>query len=373
MEREMMNKSRPQAKFGLIIVVLILAAAITTGCSEKAKEQKGASEKSRSTPVTAVKATSQTVYVTQEAIGLIESKAAPFISAEAAGRVKKIFVDVGQKVIQGQPLAQLDDENLAIGQKAAEADVNRLTILAENQEKTVDRYAKLAEENFVNRAMVDEQQAQLKALKQQLASAAAILSRVQSDLAKTTITAPTEGRIEQRMVDEGDFVGIGKPVFRIAAADFLRVVLPFPETVAASLAIGQKVALSSPSAPQVQVQGAVAEIRPMISPGARAVNMILDVPNPGGWKPGGTVKGIVIVEEHPNSVMAPETCIVLRPAGAVVYVIENGKAHQRIVTTGVKKDGLVEVVTGVKEGETLAQDGAAYLTDGASVSVLETK
>ncbi|MDH5510859.1 MAG: efflux RND transporter periplasmic adaptor subunit, partial [Nitrospinota bacterium] len=110
-----------------------------------------------------------------------------------------------------------------------------------------------------------------------------------------------------------------------------------------------------------------------ISVGARAVEMILDVPNPGGWKPGGTVKGIVTQEERQSAVMVPETCVVLRPAGAVVYAIDGGIARQRIVKIGVKKGGLVEIISGVKDGESLAMDGAAYLTDNAPVSVSEAE
>jgi membrane fusion protein (multidrug efflux system) len=59
----------------------------------------------------------------------------------------------------------------------------------------------------------------------------------------------------------------------------------------------------------------------------------------------------------------------LRPAGKVVYVIEGGQAVQRTVTTGVTQDGFVEILQGIKAGETVAVDGAGFLTDKAAVSV----
>jgi multidrug efflux pump subunit AcrA (membrane-fusion protein) len=65
----------------------------------------------------------------------------------------------------------------------------------------------------------------------------------------------------------------------------------------------------------------------------------------------------------------PEVSVVLRPAGTVVYAIEGGKAMQRIVTTGVTQDGQVEILQGLKAGETVAFDGAGFLTDQAAVSV----
>ena len=58
----------------------------------------------------------------------------------------------------------------------------------------------------------------------------------------------------------------------------------------------------------------------------------------------------------------------LRPAGEVVYVIQDGVAHQRIVKTGVRQSGMVEITEGLKAGEVVAVDGAAFLTDQAKVT-----
>jgi multidrug efflux pump subunit AcrA (membrane-fusion protein) len=63
--------------------------------------------------------------------------------------------------------------------------------------------------------------------------------------------------------------------------------------------------------------------------------------------------------------------VVLRPAGKAVYVIENGKAIQHIVTTGVTQNGQVEILQGLKVGATVAVDGAGFLTDKTAVSIKE--
>jgi RND family efflux transporter MFP subunit len=353
--------------------ILVLAGVLGAGCHKKETADGQAGGKPMGTPITVVQASAGTVAVTQEAIGAIESKAAPFVVAETPGQVKKMFVDVGQEVEAGQPMAQLDTDNLSLEKRAAEAEVNRLAAVIENQERSVERLKKMAIENFVNRAMVDDAQSQLKALTEQSASARARLARVESDLGKTTITSPARARVEQRLADVGDFMSAGRPIFRIASVEFLRVVLPFPETVAADFSPGLKVELSSPSSPDKTVAGRVAEIRPMISAGARAVELILDVPNPGGWKPGGAVKGIVTLLERHGAVMAPEPCVVLRPAGAVVYIVEGGVATQRVVRTGERQKGMVEILSGLKAGELVAMDGAGYLTDKAPVAVREGK
>ena len=67
--------------------------------------------------------------------------------------------------------------------------------------------------------------------------------------------------------------------------------------------------------------------------------------------------------------MVPEQSVVLRPAGKVVYSIENGIARQRVVETGMRQDGMQQITKGLNAGETVAADGAGFLTDGAAVDV----
>ena len=148
----------------------------------------------------------------------------------------------------------------------------------------------------------------------------------------------------------------------------VRPVRPTP-----SIKVGQMVRLSTPTAPDASVTGKIEQVRPMVGGSSRAFDAIVAVKNPGGWKPGASVNGAVMLEEHAQAVAVPEVSVVLRPAGKVVYVIENGKAVQRIVTTGVRQDGLVEILSGVSAGETVAVDGAGFLTDKAAVAVQAEK
>ena len=107
----------------------------------------------------------------------------------------------------------------------------------------------------------------------------------------------------------------------------------------------------------------------MVGTSNRAFEAIVEVQNPGDWKPGASVNASVVVAEHPNAVVVPEPSLVLRPVGKVVYVIRNGKAVQRIVTIGERSGGNVEITSGLAAGETVAVDGAGFLTDKTDVKV----
>ena len=129
--------------------------------------------------------------------------------------------------------------------------------------------------------------------------------------------------------------------------------------------------MESPVAPGVQVEGEITELQPAIGMGSRAIVAIVEIENPGSWRPGATVVGRMLAETRTQAHMVPEISLVRRPAGDVVYVIREGKAHARSVRTGERDDGLVEIVEGLSAGDTVATDGAAFLIDGVVVQVVE--
>ncbi len=156
---------------------------------------------------------------------------------------------------------------------------------------------------------------------------------------------------------------------RVAGNTFY-IRLTFPEHVATKLHIGQAVRLSSFGDDSRSVQGTIREIRPSLSATTLSREVIVAVRD-GKWRPSGSVRGEVTLGIHQNAVVVPEQAVVLRPAGTVVYVIENGVARERPVKTGLARDGTIEIIEGLKAGATVAVDGAAMLSEGAKVNVRE--
>ena len=74
--------------------------------------------------------------------------------------------------------------------------------------------------------------------------------------------------------------------------------------------------------------------------------------------------------QHNRALLLPEISVVLRPAGKVIYVIEENKVRQQIVKTGVRQEGFIEIVEGLQGDETVALDGAGFLTDNAPIKIV---
>lgn len=325
----------------------------------------------RSTIISTALTQVTTVEVTEHSVGALESLIRPEVSAEIEGRYIGGFVITGQRVIPGQLLAELDTEDYAIAARGADAEVAQLSALTRNQRRTVTRYEKLIKEKLISIDRYDDAKAQLDSLEEQLKAAKARLNQKQRGLTKTRVLSAYDGIVDEELASPGDFLKVGDPLFRIIKVDRLRARLPLPETLATKLTLGLKLRLVSPMAPETTVESTVQEIRPTVGANNRAMDVLTIIDNPGPWQPGASVTGEIILATRENAIIAPKASVVLRPAGKVVYVIEDNIAHQRLVQTGEYLGANIEITSGLENGQTIAVNGAGFLTDGSPVTITE--
>lgn len=349
---------------------LLVLSALSGACQREAPAVLTRAPE-KATPITMATVRAGVVEVVEEAIGQVVSKATPEIAAEVAGRVAEVRVEAGRSVAAGTLLAVLDDRDFRIALHKAEAEGKRLEALIQRQQRELDRLHSLLPHNFVTPTQVEQAEADLRALQEELAASRADREVAEQNLRRARIVAPIGGQVEQRMVAVGDFVQVGEPLFRLAVKNRLQIEVPFPETVAAGLRRGLPVELRSPAAPDQPVRAEITEIRPLIGSGNRALQTLVELDNPGDWKPGASVRARVILAVHEGALSIPEKSVVARPAGSVAYVVEGTQVRQRVIETGLRRHGSVEVLKGLAAGEQVAVDGAEFLTDGALVQVTE--
>jgi RND family efflux transporter MFP subunit len=352
----------------LFVTLLLLGA-----CGEKKEVAETSQQDSEISAVLIGKANVVTkdLPVWLESVGRVRSKVAPTLAAEIDARIVAVTADTGDSVEQGQLLAEMDTTALDLEQRASEADIKRFDAQIANERQRVKRYQSLAKKELISKTQLDDSLAQLDVYLAELEGARARLAIVTDKVAKAQVIAPVLGEIQERFISTGDFVKRGDPLFAIAESSHLQAWLPFPETLAARIRLSLKVMMESPVAPGVLVEGKITELQPTIGMGNRAIVAIVEIENPGSWRPGATVVGRVLVETRTQTHMVPEISLVRRPAGEVVYVIQGGKAQAHSVRTGERDDGLVEIVEGLSAGDVVATDGAAFLIDGVAVKVAE--
>lgn len=356
------------------LLLIAMLSMTLLACSGKKNEQdQDAANKNGPKPtlVTVTQLKKQAIDITEQSVGTLEGLTNPTVSSEVAAKVLRIHVNTGQAVKQGQLIATLDATDFSLQAHEVQAEVARIQALLANQSKIVERNQVLVSKKFISQNALDNDTAQQAALKEQWAGASARLDSIKHNSSKTRVYAPVAGKIEKKLIDDGEFLRVGDPIVLIVSSQLLRAHLPFPEHIGAKLKPGLKVHLTTPTSEQ-SVDAVIHELKPMITEGSRSVDVIADVMNAPGWQAGASVDGTVVLGSQAASMMVPEQSVVMRPAGEVVYTVRGNLASQAIVKTGIRQNGLVEIIHGLNENDTIVVDGAGFLTDQALIKLAQT-
>ncbi|WP_334107828.1 efflux RND transporter periplasmic adaptor subunit [Methylobacillus sp.] len=347
-----------------IFTLLVTLSLLSVACGKKEESARPAS-----LPLVSVTTVETArLEIREQSIGTLEGIMDPTVAAEVPARVLKILARPGQVVKAGEVIALLDPQDYTLQQREAESEIARLEALLVNQQRTVERNQKLVEKNFISQNALDDLETQRIALKRQLEGARSRLASISHNAGKARLLAPIDGKVEKQIVSPGDYVKVGDPILQIISNKRLRAHLPFPEHLGTKLKPGLKVRLKTPTSDQ-EAEGILREFKPVIGSNNRAIDVLVDVVDQPGWQAGASVTGDIILGEYPAALVVPEQSIVLRPAGEVVYVIKDDTAQQHLVKTGMYQDGRIQILEGLEAGETIAVDGAAFLTDQARVQV----
>ena len=133
------------------------------------------------------------------------------------------------------------------------------------------------------------------------------------------------------------------------------------------LAEGLEVRLWREGEEQTPTHVVIDRLTPSIDGSNRAVTALSYVENaPQTWRSGGTLRAEVVLESR-QALLVPPEAIVRRPAGLVVYLLDDANVRERAVETGMRTRDWVEIRSGLAAGDLVVADGAGFLTDGASV------
>jgi RND family efflux transporter MFP subunit len=303
------------------------------------------------------------------ALGSVESIHHPTISAETSGQIVSIEVKEGDSVTARQLIGAIDNTLHEIEADKATAELQRQEILLDNQQREVNRLLKLARTQSVARDHLEDEQAQLEMLTVLRDVAKKQRQQAQYLESKTRILAPRAGLITKRHISVGDYVTPGRALFNLVSIDTLRARIAFPEHQAASISVGKQVSLSTPAVQEGIAIGKVTSINPQIDPRSRAIDVIVEFDNPGGWYPGASVDASLIVKRIEDALLIPAISVVRRGGGDVVFVVDGEHARQRPVVLGWREEGLVEIVSGLAAQDQVVTEGAAHISDGSRLTV----
>ena len=275
-----------------------------------------------------------------------QARVAPVVSAP----ILRVLAEEGQAVAAGQVLAQLDDGP----QMGTTLQLEAQAAQARAAERRVRR---LSEAGFAAPAALEDAVSQLRA-----AEAAAQSARArQSDY---RIRAPFAGRVLRREAEPGDLAQTGTPMFVIADPADLRITADIDERDIGRLAPGQEAVLKSDAFPGQTFPSRLTELTPQGDAASRVFRARLAVPTGTPLRPGMTVEANLVVARRAAALLAPTEAL----SDGRVWVVREGRAHARPVTTGARGVKRTEVLEGLGAGERVILSPPARLKEGARVT-----
>lgn len=344
------NQYRRQFAPALIASVAcsLLAAALF---NESAAAQSTAE---KSVLVEAVPVTVRALERTIQAVGSLRSQESVIIRPEIPGIVKAIQFNEGQEVKKDQMLITIHEGVPAAELHEAKAEL-RLSIANEK------RARELAAKGSGTERSLDEAQAN-KSVNQ------ARVALAQAKVDKYHLRAPFDGVLGLRKVSIGDYVVPGQDVVNLEAIDTLKVDFRIPETYFSVLKVGQRVDISVDAFKGRAFSGTVYAIDPQIDPEGRSIAVRARIPNPDrALTPGLFARVNLIVQETGGAILIPEQATMPRGNEQFVFRIVDGKVSTTKVVPGIRREGMVEIVEGLKAGDIVVTAGHLKLREGTPI------
>ncbi|OGB98342.1 hypothetical protein A2V82_13645 [candidate division KSB1 bacterium RBG_16_48_16] len=304
------------------------------------------------------------------------------VFSKVPDRIEHFYVDAGDKVGKGAPIARIVATTLEQTVQQAEAGLTAARAQLANVRLEYERMQRLRKENAVSQQQYDAVETQYEAVGAQVQQTEAALASTQSILKDATVTAPISGIIGKRYYEAGDMAAPILPLVSIVQMDKVKITFDATEEDLGKLAVGQKAEVRVKSYPDVTFSGSVAKISPVLDPLTRMAEIEVLVDNPQHkLKPGMYAEVQVTTRIINDVIVIPRYAVIENTSlekvegkdvvvrNYFVYVVKNGKAEQRTLDVEFLNHTRIAVRAGVSVDENLVVDGQNKLRDGAAVVV----
>ncbi len=296
--------------------------------------------------VVVVPATEKEFVDSIEAIGTTVAGQSAVLSATVTETIKSINAEEGKFVSKGESIIDLSD-----GEEAATLN---------EAEKSYRRYDNLAKANLGSVERRDEEEASMN------------IARAQ--LEKRKITAPFDGFLGIRHLNVGDLVTPGLMVTTIDSIDPIKLDFAVPEVYLSAVKAGMHITATTAAWPDDVFAGEIYVIDSRIDPDTRSIVVRATIPNPEHKLKAGLLMKIDIIKSARQSLAVPESAIVASGYRKSVLVVgQDKKVLEKIVVTGQREPGYVEITSGLQAGDKVIVEGQMKTFAGSEVNIVSEK
>lgn len=358
-----------------------------------------------SASVTTARAQRSPIKETISANGTVEAFDLLAVSPRASGlQIQAVTVREGDRVFQGQVLAVLDDSVLRAQIQQAEAQVASAQAQVAQAEARVaqdeaeaaeakdsyDRYVSLFSQGAISEEALDARRTQLTTAQQSISSsiaavesaeatvrsAQAEVERLLTQLGQTEVLAPASGVIAEKSATVGDTASSGSPLFTLISGDQLELALSVPQAQLAKVNPGASVQITSSSDANLQLQGSIRTIDPVVDSQSRKATVKVSLPDSDRLRPGMFLQAAIVTGSRQGVVVPADAVLPQADGSFLIYTLENGVAKANSVDIGNRlpangaMPARLEITAGLQPDAIVIIEGASYIQDGDSVDVV---
>jgi len=398
---------------GVLVFFVFIKKGTESEGTDSSQDAAESEAKETPIPVKVSKAHKGELIITLKSPGEAVTNRMVTVKSEVEGVIKRIYVEEGQHVKEGEMLVELDDRRYRLELERSQADrLSRLSELLmekqfagteeeagkhemENIQRAKQEYERARE--FFQKGMISEKEYEdiykkyelaliesgerkdeVRSAMKGLTQAEILVKKAQMDLDRTKTRAPFSGIITDIQVSPQEHISTGRDLFILVNISRIQVHAKVLESEIGKMKVGREVDLRFSAYPGRVFKGKVKAISPVINPEDKTCKVIVDVANPEEEiKPGMHADVEIAAEIHKDKLLVPQDAVLVRGGRKLVFVVEGDLAKWRYIQVGLENDEFAEVMPsdregeGVKEGETVIVDGHFTLAHDARVRIEE--
>lgn len=381
----MAMRSTRRPKLGLTLFGIVAVAALAGGAWYElvggikpvaAAAQGTPTQPPAKIPVTSFEVKTADFPVHTYGLGVVSPFKTVTVRSRVDGQITKVFFKQGQMVKEGDPLLEIDQRPFTAALEQAVAKKAQDEASLRNDQLNLERFQKLAKQQFETQQNLDTQQALVDQMTAQVKGDQAAIDNAQTNLGYTSIKAPISGRTGFRLVDPGNIVHAADTTGIVTIAQLQPIAVQFTEPEEQLQAISKAYdsgevpveALTSDGAKTLS-QGRLAIMDNSVSQATGTISLKARFDNKDNalW-PGLSVTTRMLVDTRKNVVVVPQDGVQHGPSGLFAYVIgDNGKVSARPIKVSQSGDANAVVSEGLDVGDRIVVAGQSRLFDGALV------
>lgn len=364
-----------------MMVVMVLSVGLFSGCGGDATANKSTADaKADSTQTDSTKVAKEDdknkkkvaegvpVKIAPVGIGAIsdhvlysttvEAEETIDIYSQASGLVRKVLVEEGQEVKEGQLLVELVDDDLQLNEAEERLAYDKL---ANQFERKTELYTRqlLSKEDYED-LKINVEQARIR------------WERAKLSLAHAQVRAPVTGVIARRVVKLGDRIATNTKLYEMVNLQSLIANVHVPGQGMRNLSLGQKALVTTDFLPGEKFEGHILRISPVVDPGSGTFKVTLELrESDKKLRPGMFVNAHIVTATHADAVLVPKRAVVYDDGLPHVFVVVDSMASKVQFEMGFDDTEQVEVLAGVHRGDHIVVVGQNGLKDNAKVRIID--